>query len=352
MSAADDARVAFFVEQLALAGISPERVLQAAHEHGSPFVSAAVPTLGEYIDKVADRFGDSTRRTYRTYWNLAVEMHGSTRLDVLDSDDVEAVVAEAGARARRRRPGSTGRSAEESCVAALRAVYGRAMKARVVGHNPALAVDKPGRPANRRRALTAGEVAEMWSCVSDTSSDPELDLLVVRFHLETGARRAGALGARLGDISVERQTIWLKEKFGDEREQPISASLLSALVDHANSRGSTGPTGPVLCYRPSATCSPRPVSRRRYNTLFEGVQSHLAWARQLGLCAHILRHTAGTAIERIAGHAVARAFLGHRADEGPTSIYTKASIHEVAVAVASYTGEPHPLARIEANGGF
>lgn len=91
----------------------------------------------------------------------------------------------------------------------------------------------------------------------------------------------------------------------------------------------------------------RPLTRRHYNTLFERLQAAIGWAERMGLCAHVLRHTAGTAVERIAGFAVASAFLGHAQGRGPTSIYTKATIHEVAAAVAKLTGEPHPLATPE-----
>jgi hypothetical protein len=61
------------------------------------------------------------------------------------------------------------------------------------------------------------------------------------------------------------------------------------------------------------------------------------------LTAHVLSHTAITAVERIAGFAVAQRFAGH----GPNSVtgtYTKADIAEVAKAIAMLTGEHHPLA--------
>lgn len=172
-------------------------------------------------------------------------------------------------------------------------------------------------------------------------------MLLVRFHLESGARRAGAIGLCLGDLDPLRQTIWLHEKFDKEREQPISESLYRALVAHAESRGALGPKDPVFRYAtpdPAARAG-RPLTRRHYNTLFSQLQGALVWAERIGLCAHVLRHTAATAVERLAGHAVASAFLGH-AETGrcTTGTYTKPSIHEVAAAVAQLTGEPHPLA--------
>jgi hypothetical protein len=48
-------------------------------------------------------------------------------------------------------------------------------------------------------------------------------------------------------------------------------------------------------------------------------------------------------VDRIAGYAVAQAFLGH-APGSATGLYAKARIEEVAAAVAVLTGESHPLA--------
>jgi hypothetical protein len=55
-----------------------------------------------------------------------------------------------------------------------------------------------------------------------------------------------------------------------------------------------------------------------------------------------LRHTTLTWVERTFGYAVARAYAGH-VGNGTTATYVKASIHEVAAALAALTGEEHPL---------
>jgi len=59
--------------------------------------------------------------------------------------------------------------------------------------------------------------------------------------------------------------------------------------------------------------------------------------------SHVLRHTAVTAIGRIAGHPVAQAFAGHTPPT-VTGRYLHATLTEVAQAVAVLTGEAHPLA--------
>ena len=47
------------------------------------------------------------------------------------------------------------------------------------------------------------------------------------------------------------------------------------------------------------------------------------------------------------GYTVARAYAGHTdraSDAGATTTYVRATVSEVATALAALTGEPHPLA--------
>ena len=103
-----------------------------------PATVAEGPTVAEYVTRIEGRFKETTRATYATHWRLLVERHGGRQLGDLDADDMAELVAEAGRRARTRWPSCTGRSAEENCVAAFRALYIKAVKARVVSFNPAV----------------------------------------------------------------------------------------------------------------------------------------------------------------------------------------------------------------------
>jgi site-specific recombinase XerC len=145
-----------------------------------PLRVAAVPTLAEYVDTVAPSFSANTAATYRSYWRVAVAPFGDRPIDSLDADDCEAVLTDAVRRAQQRRPGSDGRSSRENCVAALRALFGRAERAGLLTKNPARELDKPRRRASRRRALDDTELAEALDAVRTTSQDPDLDLLLVR----------------------------------------------------------------------------------------------------------------------------------------------------------------------------
>jgi hypothetical protein len=63
-----------------------------------------------------------------------------------------------------------------------------------------------------------------------------------------------------------------------------------------------------------------------------------------------IRHTTLTWVERNFGYAVAHAYAGHTdggSGTGATATYVRASLAEVAAALAALTGEPHPLAEME-----
>ncbi len=304
----------------------------------------AGPTLADYVPLVADSYQPRSQRTYNSYWRLTVELLGDVALERVTVDDLMTVADEAARRAKQRRSGSDGRASRESCVAAMRAVFTRAHKAGLVPMNPALLVDKPRRLPNRRRALNQAELSDLWAAVVATTKDPALELMLLRFHLESGARRMGAINLRVKDLDHARQTIWLREKFGSEREQPISRSLLQAVADLAEVRGSTSADDHVLVTRHRAGGVLAPVTDRTYDRIFTRVQARVSWAQRTPLTAHVLRHTAITAVERVAGFAVAARFAGHTPGS-VTGTYTKADISEVAAAVAILTGEPHPLAR-------
>ena len=147
------------------------------------------PTVAEYVDTVTASFSKGTAATYKSYWRLLVDRLGDRPIGSVGVDDCEAVVVDAVERARHNRPGSDGRSSRESCIGALRAIFARAERADLVTRSPAAQLEKPRRLPNRRRALDDGELGEVIEAVRATSKDPDLDLLLIRFHLESGARR-------------------------------------------------------------------------------------------------------------------------------------------------------------------
>jgi integrase len=332
-------RARILLAEAAALGVTIDDLIAEASSD-APGTPSTGPTVAEYVDTVMASFSKGTADTYKSYWRLLIDRLGERPIGSVGVDDCEAVVVDAVERARRNRPGTDGRSSRESCIGALRALFARAERADLVTRSPAAQLEKPRRLPNRRRALDDGELREVIEAVRTTSQDPDLDLLLVRFHLESGARREGALNLRLRDLDRARSTVWLGEKFGIEREQPVSPSLLQALEAHSSSRGAVASDDPVLRSRRDL-----PITRRRYNTVFDRARPCLPWAERTPVSAHVLRHTAITTVERHAGFAVAQAFAGHSASS-VTGTYTQARIGEVAQAVSALTGEAHPLASI------
>lgn len=167
-------------------GVTIDDLLAASSDARRP--TSTAPTVAEYVETVATGFSKGTAATYKSYWRLAVARMGDRPVDAVGIDDCEAVVADAVARAQQNRPGTDGRSTRESCIGALRALFARAERSGLVARSPACELEKPRRLPNRRRALDDDELREVINAVRTTSQDPDLDLLLLRFHLEGGVR--------------------------------------------------------------------------------------------------------------------------------------------------------------------
>ena len=302
-------------------------------------------TVAEYLPQVQDASTDGKKKTYATYWRLLVAKHGNKPVADITTSTLEALALYAKRNAVQRSNSRNGTSAQENCVAALRCYFALAVADGLIESNPASAVKKPSRTPSDRRSFTDDEVATLYMVTSTGGDDPILDTLLLRFHLETGARRAGALALRCRDLDARRQCIRLREKNEKQRWQPVSKTLLDALYEHCDARGSVSPEDTVFRHRPERGQNVGvPVTRRRYNTLVERWGKSIPWVRELGVSIHWCRHHAISSIERIAGYGVARAFAGHSGVGEVTTTYIKAQLPEVARAVAIYTGETHPLA--------
>jgi len=331
----DDVRLAAVRDLLASMGLTVADLLAAT------VPTVPTQTVAEYLPTARAAAGPSRSKTYGPYWDrLAASPLAARPLAEICTSDLLAWVTSVEQNALRRRNTRNGRSARENAISAVRCLFQFAVDDGLITKNPALAVPKPRRQPSPRRGLTNEEVAELEAVTLSGGNDPGLDALIFRLHLETGCRRGGALGLTLADLGTRPQCVRLHEKGGTVRHQPVSLTLLNALTEYATARGASAPTDAVLRYNTGT-----PLTRRRYNTLTERWRKSLPWVAAEGISPHWLRHTAGTFVERLAGYAVAGAFLGHASSGGATtSTYITASIGEVAAAVELLTGEPHPLA--------
>jgi site-specific recombinase XerD len=325
---------------LARMGITPEQLL-AAH----PADSRPMPTFRGYIAQVSAAVPDGTRRAYATYWRRIEDVWGNRRLDEPTPLEIKQLCEHCKGDVITRKNSRGGRSATEHLIAALRCLYRHAAADGLIpdADNPALRVTKPRRLPSNRRAIPSHRLAEIIHTSATTGNDPDLDTLLLRLHTETACRRGGALALRPRDLDSEQCLIHLHEKGGTSRWQPVSPTLMHALIHHNEQRGGT-PTEQLLRYR-----NGHPITARRYDHLWTRIGQHLPWVATQQITTHWLRHTTLTWVERHHGYAVARAYAGHtsRNDAGTTITYITADLHEVAAALAALTGELHPLAKLQ-----
>jgi integrase/recombinase XerC len=310
----------------------------------------AAPTFAQYIPRVQQAVGDGTRRVYGSYWKRILDRWPDHRLDEVTPTDIKQLVEHTKAHLVPRRNNRGGRSAAEHLVAALRCLYRHAEDDGLIdpADNPARKVPKPRRLPTTRRAVPDDRLAEIHHAAASTGDDPGLDTLLLRLHVETACRRGGALALRPQDLDPTQCLIFLREKGGTVRWQPVSPTLMTHLHQHADRRGS-GRHDQLLRY-----ASGRPITRRRYDHLWTRIGETLPWAAAQQISTHWLRHTTLTWVERNFGFAVAHAYAGHTDGGGDgmsTTTYVRASVQEVAIALAALTGEPHPLAGTAATEG-
>jgi integrase len=337
MSAGSDADLAAARLLLQRMGIDPADLLRA------PAPRRVVPTFVEYVPVVAAAVSAGTRRAYGSYWDRVVQHWGCRCIDEPTATEIEQLRGHVQVNVVARRNARGGRYAAEHLVAALRCLYRRAVADGYLdaGDNPAAKVAKPRRVPSTRRAIGNARLAEINAVAASTGDDPELDSLLLRLHTETACRRGGALALRPRDLDTDQCLIFLREKGGTSRWQPVSPTLMRYLLAHHASRGGGDRQAPLLRYR-----NRRPLTYRRYDSLWERIGEHLPWVRTQQISTHWLRHTTLTWVERNFGHAVARAYAGHTdgTASGSTAVYVTASLAEVAAALADLTGEEHPVA--------
>jgi integrase/recombinase XerC len=318
--------------------ITPEQLLT---EPGP--VMATVPTFDEYVPQVADAVTPGTRRVYTSYWQRVCRHWGQRRITEPTPLEIKRFAEDVRGEVVIRRTARGGRTAAEHLIAALRCIYRHAVMDGLIqeADNPAAKVAKPRRVASNRRALPDRQLAAIGHIAATTGNDPALDSLLIRLHTETACRRGGALALRPRDLDPDQCLIYLREKGGTTRWQPVSPTLIRHLLAHHAQRGDGNRDGRLLRYRDG-----RPLTYRRYDHLWHRIGQHLPWVATQHISTHWLRHTTLTWVERNFSYAVARAYAGHnnRNDAGTTMTYVRAELQEVATALAALTGEPHPLA--------
>jgi integrase len=237
--------------------------------------------------------------------------------------------------------------AEETCVAALRSLYGAA--AAWVPTNAAADIPKPRRGGANRRPLLDFELLELVHLTETTGNDTELDALIVDFGIATGARREGVYSLTVGQLQPQAQIVLLRDKYKTTQPAPISADLMFRLVRHAIRRGGPAcnpnnpdfrPDRPVFWQRVGDDY--RPLTSRRFDNLALRWQTHLDWANTEQVGFHHLRHTMSAFLGSMYGPQYKKRYLRH-ADGNVTDMYGACTLNELARALSDLLQFEHPL---------
>lgn len=133
-----------------------------------------------------------------------------------------------------------GRSAREHLRSAASCAFKLALAEGIPGVRTNIALDLPvkARPPVPIRSYTPEQLEAFWLAIfTSGGNDPELDMCIVWFTLETGSRRGGVIGLRIGDI--------------------LFAGRVLLRTD-----------APVFRYRGSRPDAPHPTTRKRFDTLW------------------------------------------------------------------------------------
>jgi site-specific recombinase XerD len=253
---------------------------------------------------------------------------GDKDASTVRSADVLGWARRAGDEARADPKARHGVGAQEAFVLSTRAAYARAIREGALRDNPANDVRLPERPTSRRTALDCAQLAQARMCLLAHSRDPHLDDLVFQLLRETACRRGGAIRLVRDDLAPATRTVRLIEKYDKQRWLPVSAHLMHRLITHSDAGQHPG------CRRVLHRRDGGHLNDKWFEKFAQRIQ-HVAWAGELGVSAHWLRHTTLTDVERVAGARVAAAYAGHADGSfGVTGIYTKPSPEEIRVAHA------------------
>lgn len=299
----------------------------------------------DYVPIAMGTLPAATQSSWKPYAREIVDRFGEQDMTAVVHSQLKTAAAEiqkrVAAQKKRKTNWAAGAGARTSFIQCARAIWACGIADKICESNPAasLEIGKKHR-AHNRRALTNDELARTQFALANTN-DPDLALLVFRIFLETGARRGELLGLSTQSLIHSDQGWSLVLDTGAKnrsmRVQPITDRLAEAIQVMALDRVGEDwrqDTTPLLRSKRGI-----PITRRFLENRAAAVRKadpDLGGA-ELAFTWHLLRHTAGTLVERVAGFATAAYFLGHSINSGSatavTLTYTGASPEEVRRAV-------------------
>lgn len=293
----------------------------------------------DYVPVAMGAVSENTRKGWATYSRRIVTAWGDREMASVLATEIEAEARLVQEQALRRAVSVSGTGAREGFISCCRAVWARAVADGVCPRNPAASVKKPPRRgAAGRRALNAEELGVVQGVLA-ASSDPDLAMVVFRLCLETGCRRSELLGLKVASLgqSAYGATVTIDDgaKLASRRSLPITNNLAAALkrlgVQRIGPSWESQPQERLLRNKRGQPISHRWLEQRAKEV--RDFNPALGSTAEVFFTWHVLRHTAGSLVERVGGFATAQAFLGHSPTGGSATAvtlqYTKPSTEEL-----------------------
>jgi integrase len=263
-----------------------------------------------------------------------------------------------------------GRGAAESAISGTRWVLRWSMNKKDTGvkANVAMGVKTPSRQEIEPRSLSPEQFLEIFGVAVTTGRDPELDGLILRHQLIQGVRRGGVLVLKCGGLDAGKVTVkYWDQKKKTHRTRPSTAHHMASLLAHVSERGpriaapadapahlrregllALQDSDPVFYNRPTDTRDAEgnllhrevhPITRKKFETLYNRIKRHLPWADDQWLRPHDMRHTSAAVIDEVAGQQMAQLHLAHDSSSS-TSYYTRKHHAELAKLKEDIFGAP------------
>jgi integrase len=361
--------------------LTPLQIAQALLAAAPAVVKVAPPadpvvTVSEIIDILRDEYMEvelgrpraviqpdgtmkerdtTTYRTYNTHWKRLQPIHGDVPIqkvtkkmvvDFCNAAQAAAVARHEEANVKREAAGKplrdrNGAQTFNHALEAFSAVLHYAKEEGLIKKVPLRKVKRKKLKSGNRHGLTPEQIDSIMYVALNGGNDPVLDYILLWTMLETATRIGGLLKLRVGDIDARNQFIEFHQKGDSTHKHPITRALADALLQVAAERGSVRFDEPVFRYHPEGAGRGRPMKAKRFETLWNRIQSELDWAKEEGITSHWYRHTSTTWTDRVASPTVASKWAGH----GPSDVtarYTTVKLEELARAHEALFGQPHP----------
>lgn len=289
----------------------------------------SLPTYGVGFRRLTAAFGDTPIASITTVDLEALRDRVQREVGV----QRVASARERGKALRSYDPDAHGRGAAENLVRSARFYFRVAVNDQLISHSPALGVAVPQRSKAPERPLTHEELSDLFYVAAHTGDDPTLDRLLVLFLRHTACRREGCLNLVLNNLDHRQRRVTLSEKNGQTRVLPLAPWLLRELTAFATERGAVARHDPVFRYLDG-----HPLTKRRFNTLFDRLDGHTNWSDPLDVGAHWLRHTTLSDIAAVAGDRVAEEYAGHVNHERTIYRYAAVSFEDLVDAYRTVFG--------------